>query len=76
MSVVILLALAIILIVLLTPVVRLQNEPFLNEVDTPPCGLIMGGQGEEAEAHRTDIHSRVSRVRLTDPTSRWSQSYL
>ena len=76
MSTIVLLILAIILVVLLTPVVRLRNEPFMNEVETPPCGLIMGGQGEESEAHATDIHSRISSVRLTDPTSRWSQSYL
>jgi hypothetical protein len=76
MSVVILVALAIVLIVLLTPIVRSPNESFMNEIDVPPCGLIMGGQGEELEAHRTDVHSRISRVRLTDPTSRWSQSYL
>lgn len=47
----------------------------MNQVEIPPCGLILGGQGEEAEAHATDIHSRISRVRLTDPTSRWSQSF-
>lgn len=76
MSVVVLLVLAIILIVLLTPIVRLQNEPFMNDIDVPPRGLIMGGQGEETEVHATDIHSRIPRVRLTDPTSRWSQSYL
>lgn len=76
MSTIVLLALAIILIVLLTPIVRLRNEPFMNEIETPPHDLTMGGQGEESEAHATDIHSRIPRVRLTDPTSRWSQSYL
>ena len=78
MSIVVLFALAIVLIVLLTPIVRYhpdRSESFMNEVDVPPCGLIMGGQGEEREVHSTDVLSRIPRVRLTDPTSRWSQSY-
>lgn len=79
MSVLVLVILSIILIILLTPIVRYhrkRNEPFMNDIDVPPCGLVMGGQGEEMDAHKTDIHSRIPRVRLTDPTSRWSQSYL
>ena len=75
LSTIVLLSVAIVLVVLLTPIVRTPNEPFMNEVEVPPCGLVLGGQGEEAEVHATDIHSRIPRVRLTDPTSRWSQSY-
>lgn len=74
MSIVVLCIVAISIVVLLTPVVR-YREPFMNQIETPPCGLILGGQGEYAESHATDIHSRIPRVRLTDPTSRWLQSY-
>jgi hypothetical protein len=72
LSTIVLLVVSIAIVVLLTPVVR---EPFVSQIESPPCGIMLGGQGEEAEAHATDIHSRISRVRLTDPTSRWSQSY-
>jgi hypothetical protein len=72
-STILLLVVVIGLIVLITPITR--NEPFMTHVETPPCGLVLGGQGEGAEVHATDIHSRIPRVRLTDPTSRWSQSY-
>lgn len=76
MSVIVLMIVSVILVVLLTPIVRTHRESFMNEIDVPPCGLVLGGQGEEAEVHATDVHSRIPRVRLTDPTSRWSQSYL
>ena len=76
MSVVVLFTLAIILIILITPITRSHTEPFISEIDVPNPSLIIGGQGEEMGAHSTDIHSRIPRVRLTDPTSRWSQSYL
>ena len=72
LSTIVLIVVSIAIIVLLTPVIR---EPFVSQIETPPCGLVLGGQGEEAEVHATDIHSRIARVRLTDPTSRWSQSF-
>jgi hypothetical protein len=75
LSTIVLLVVSIAIVVLLTPVVKRVNEPFTDQIETPSCGLVLGGQGEESEAHATDIHSRISRVRLSDPTSRWSQSY-
>lgn len=70
-----LLFVVVVLIVLLTPVTRYTPEAFVGDIEPIPEGLLLGGQGEMAEIHTTDIHSRIPFVRLTDPTSRWSQSY-
>lgn len=51
-----------------------NRESFVGDI-APMERQLLGGQGELSDIHTTDIHSRIPTVRLSDPTSRWSQSY-
>lgn len=83
MSYVFLVFIFIVLVILLTPITRYEGFHNLEDWDgggigdiAPYYNQMLMGQGEYAEVHTTDIHSRIPRVRLRDPNSRWSQSYL
>ena len=75
-SVVILIIISVLLVILMIPVksairwlpeTGTEVEGFLTpEIENPPPHLLLGSQSESEEAHRGDVYSRLSTVRI-DP---------